>query len=53
MTDTFAKDVDKGLSQYKKSIPSRYFYDKRGDELFVEIMNMPEYYLTNATVSAT
>jgi len=27
---------------------SRYFYDKRGDELFVEIMNMPEYYLTNA-----
>ena len=48
MTDTFAKDVDKGLSQDQKSIPSRYFYDKRGDELFVEIMNMPEYYLTNA-----
>jgi len=48
MRDTFANDVDEGLSQKRKAIPSRYFYDKRGDELFIEIMNMPEYYLTNA-----
>lgn len=48
MINTFAKDVDKGLSATKKYLPSRYFYDKNGDQLFVKIMNMPEYYLTDA-----
>jgi len=48
MIDQFARDVDQGLSKENKTIPSRYFYDKRGDELFVEIMKMPEYYLTDA-----
>lgn len=48
MIDIFAKDVDKGLSKNRKSLPSRYFYDEKGDELFVKIMNMPEYYLTDA-----
>lgn len=48
MKDTFARDIDKGLSLTPKSLPSRYFYDKKGDELFVKIMNMPEYYLTDA-----
>lgn len=46
--ETFMADVDKGLSKTPKTLPSKYFYDARGDELFVEIMNMPEYYLTNA-----
>jgi L-histidine Nalpha-methyltransferase len=44
----FKQDVLTGLSQNPKQIPSKYFYDKRGDELFVQIMNMPEYYLTRA-----
>lgn len=44
----FAKDVEVGLSSSEKYLPSRYFYDAVGDELFVKIMNMPEYYLTNA-----
>lgn len=48
MTHTFAQDVDKGLGAEHKSLPSRYFYDKKGDELFVKIMKMPEYYLTDA-----
>lgn len=48
MNDQFKKDVEIGLSQYPKSIPSKYFYDKIGDALFVEIMNMPEYYPTRA-----
>ena len=47
MIETFKRDVDEGLSKKSKTLPSKYFYDKRGDELFVEIMNMPEYYLTN------
>ncbi len=48
MIDQFAKDVDAGLSGKKKTLPSRYFYDATGDEIFVQIMNMPEYYLTDA-----
>lgn len=46
--EQFKQDVLTGLSQTPKQIPSKYFYDKRGDELFVKIMNMPEYYLTRA-----
>lgn len=46
--EQFKQDVKFGLSQTPKQIPSKYFYDKRGDELFVQIMNMPEYYLTRA-----
>lgn len=37
-----------GLRGDSKSIPSRYFYDAKGDELFQQIMAMPEYYLTRA-----
>lgn len=48
MKSTFAKDVHEGLSSIRKYLPSRYFYDEKGDELFVKIMNMPEYYLTDA-----
>ena len=44
--DTFKKEVEKGLNENPKTLPSKYFYDKIGDALFVEIMNMPEYYLT-------
>lgn len=48
MNRNFQRDVDLGLSVQNKFLPSKYFYDKIGDALFVEIMNMPEYYLTNA-----
>lgn len=44
----FAKDVKKGLSSRPKQLSSKYFYDKKGDALFQQIMEMPEYYLTNA-----
>lgn len=42
----FENEVKKGLSQYPKSLSSRFFYDKTGDAIFQEIMAMPEYYLT-------
>jgi dimethylhistidine N-methyltransferase len=48
MKDQFKKDIEKGLSNFPKSIPSKYFYDKIGDALFIQIMNMPEYYPTRA-----
>lgn len=44
----FAKDVLAGLKATPKKLPSKYFYDKKGDRLFQQIMEMPEYYLTNA-----
>jgi L-histidine N-alpha-methyltransferase len=43
----FLQDVLKGLKSTPKYLQSKYFYDKRGDELFQEIMNCDEYYLTN------
>jgi dimethylhistidine N-methyltransferase len=48
MSDSFKNDVDEGLSKTHKTLSSKYFYDKKGDAIFVEIMNMPEYYLTDA-----
>jgi dimethylhistidine N-methyltransferase len=33
-----------------KFLSSKYFYDARGDKLFQQIMDMPEYYLTNCEV---
>ncbi len=39
-------DVLNGLSTRPKSLPSKYFYDRRGSELFDEITRLDEYYLT-------
>jgi L-histidine Nalpha-methyltransferase len=46
--EQFKKDIKNGLSKESKTLPSKYFYDKKGDKLFVEIMNLPEYYLTRS-----
>ena len=46
MKNTFKKEVQQGLDSTPKTLPSKYFYDEKGDALFVEIMNSPEYYLT-------
>ena len=43
----FLQDVLTGLRSEPKYLQSKYFYDKKGDELFQEIMNCDEYYLTN------
>jgi dimethylhistidine N-methyltransferase len=40
-----------GLSQPQKSIPSRFFYDETGSELFEQITDLPEYYLTRSEQS--
>lgn len=47
----FARDVLHGLSQTPKQLPSMYFYDERGDQLFQDIMHMPEYYLMNCELN--
>ena len=42
------EDVRHGLTSYRKHLPSKYFYDARGSDLFEEITRLPEYYLTRA-----
>ncbi len=44
----FASEVDKGLSEHPKHLPTRFIYDDEGSRLFEEIMRLPEYYLTRA-----
>lgn len=44
---TFLTDVMEGLKSTPKRLHSKYFYDEAGDRLFQQIMNMPEYYLTD------
>ncbi|MEO6518403.1 MAG: L-histidine N(alpha)-methyltransferase [Pseudoxanthomonas sp.] len=49
--DDISGDVLAGLSQTPKQLPSKYFYDKRGSELFEEITRQPEYYLTRVELA--
>ena len=48
MDEQFAKDIDEGLSAIPKKLPSKYFYDEKGDKLFQKIMGLSEYYPTDA-----
>lgn len=41
-------DIKEGLNRSPKTLPSRYFYNDIGDELFQKIMDLDEYYLTRA-----
>jgi L-histidine Nalpha-methyltransferase len=40
------EDVALGLQQPQKAIPPKYFYDHYGSQLFEQICQQPEYYLT-------
>ncbi len=44
--ESFADDVQKGLSSNPKTLPPKYFYDRVGSKLFEQICDLPEYYLT-------
>ncbi len=46
VSSSAGSDVVKGLTQTTKSLPPRYFYDDRGSELFEQICELPEYYVT-------
>lgn len=43
----FVKDTLQGLLAEPKYLLSKYFYDDKGTSIFRDIMNMPEYYLTD------
>jgi dimethylhistidine N-methyltransferase len=46
LRDSFRNDVIEGLSRPQKRLPPRWLYDDRGSELFEEITQLQEYYLT-------
>ena len=47
----FLHDVLEGLLSPEKELPCKYFYDKRGSELFDRICQLDEYYLTRSELS--
>lgn len=46
LRSSFLEDVQRGLSASPKFIPPKYFYDQTGSQLFEEICELEEYYLT-------
>src|SRR5579871_4117910 len=44
--EPFADSVRRGLASKPRTLPSRFFYDATGSDLFEQIMELPEYYLT-------
>lgn len=42
----FLRALREGLRSTPKTLPCRFFYDRRGSELFDQICELPEYYLT-------
>src|SRR5882672_3844570 len=47
----FMRDVLAGLRSEPKRLPCKYFYDKRGSELFERICQLEEYYLTRSELA--
>ena len=47
----FRADVLAGLERRPRAIPARWFYDRRGSELFEAITDLPEYYPTRTEVA--
>ena len=43
---TFRAEVLTGLQSFEKTLPCKYFYDRRGSLLFDQICDLPEYYPT-------
>jgi len=45
-SSSFKADVEKGLSSEPKRLSSVYFYDEQGSQIFEQICDLEEYYLT-------
>ncbi|WP_225848807.1 L-histidine N(alpha)-methyltransferase [Streptomyces sp. HPF1205] len=48
LTDALHTDVREGLRAAPRTLPPKWFYDKRGSDLFEQITRLPEYYPTRA-----
>ncbi len=49
--DDIRRDALIGLTRTPKRLPSKYFYDARGSQLFEAITREPEYYLTRTEIA--
>ena len=49
--EDFQEEVLDGLRRTPKTIPPKFFYDRRGSELFEKICELDEYYLTRAEIA--
>ena len=45
-SESFVQDLIRGLGSSPKTLPCHWFYDEIGSQLFEEICELPEYYLT-------
>lgn len=50
-TNTFSEEMIAGLTSTPKTLPSKFFYDARGSELFDAICELDEYYLTRTELA--
>lgn len=48
---TMLDDIVAGLNKSQKTLPSKYFYDKKGSKLFEKICDLDEYYLTRTELT--
>jgi dimethylhistidine N-methyltransferase len=48
--DQLLAEVLDGLTRTPKTLPCKLFYDQRGSQLFDEICELPEYYLTRTEI---
>jgi|SaaInl5LU_22_DNA_1037371.scaffolds.fasta_scaffold05304_4 dimethylhistidine N-methyltransferase len=47
----FLQDVFEGLSASPKTLPCKYFYDEQGSNLFEQICELDEYYITRTELA--
>jgi dimethylhistidine N-methyltransferase len=50
-SETFLDEVLLGFQQNPKTLPCKYFYDKLGSQLFDQICDLEEYYLTRTELA--
>jgi dimethylhistidine N-methyltransferase len=48
--ENFREEVLRGLAKSPRQLPCKYFYDDRGAQLFQQICDLPEYYITRTEI---
>src|SRR5437764_14547644 len=48
--ENFRDEVVTGLSKSPRQLPCKFFYDERGAQLFQQICDLPEYYVTRTEI---
>jgi len=48
--ENFREEVLAGLSKSPRQLPYKFFYDERGAQLFQQICDLPEYYITRTEI---